>query len=66
MAKAEEQKAKLKPSKKTQFERFLETARKLGCDESKETFEQTFLRIVSAKPKPKVDPVRPSVKPTSS
>jgi hypothetical protein len=45
MAKA----AKAKPSKKTQYGRFLETARKLGCDESEKTFEETFKKIVPPK-----------------
>jgi hypothetical protein len=47
MAKAE--KAKPKPSKKTQYGRFLETARKLGCDENEETFERAFKKIVPAR-----------------
>jgi hypothetical protein len=49
MAKAEKPTAKPKPSKKTQYGRFLETARKLGCDESEETFERTFEKIVPPK-----------------
>jgi hypothetical protein len=28
-------------------ERFVETARKLGCDESEETFEQEFAKFVT-------------------
>jgi hypothetical protein len=35
-----------KLSKKAQYERFVEAARKLGCDDSMETFEQTFTKIV--------------------
>jgi hypothetical protein len=49
MAKAEKPKAKPKPSKKTQYGRFVETARKLGCDESEEKFEKTFREIVPPK-----------------
>jgi len=49
MAKAEKPTAKPKPSKKTQYGRFVETARKLGCDESEEAFEQTFRKIVPPK-----------------
>jgi hypothetical protein len=51
MAKAEKPKpnAKPKPSKKTQYGRFVETARNLGCDESKETFERAFTKIVPPK-----------------
>ena len=46
MAKAEKPKAKPKPSKKTQYGRFVETARKLGADENEQTFENTFRKIV--------------------
>jgi hypothetical protein len=49
MAKAEKAKPKAKPSKKTQYGRFLETARKLGCDESEEAFEKKFSKIVPAR-----------------
>jgi hypothetical protein len=53
MAKVE--KPKPKPSKKAQYERFLETARQLGVDnaESAEAFERAFEKIVpprSSKP----------------
>ena len=41
-----------KPSKKAQYERFVEAARKLGCDDSMEAFERTFEKIVSPKTKP--------------
>jgi hypothetical protein len=51
MAKAEKPKAKPKPSKKTQYGRFVETARQLDCDEDEETFEQTFQKIVPPKGK---------------
>ncbi len=56
MAKPEKPKAKqkLKPSKQTQYGRFVETARKLGCDESEESFEETFRKIVPPKPKARV------------
>jgi hypothetical protein len=47
MAKAE--KAKPAPSKKTQYGRFLEAARKLGCNEDEKTFEETFKKIVPPK-----------------
>jgi hypothetical protein len=39
-------KPKRKLSKKVQYERFLETARKLGVDETSETFEHAFRKIV--------------------
>jgi hypothetical protein len=44
MARAE--KPKQKPSKKTQYGRFVETARSLGADESAEAFELAFSKIV--------------------
>jgi hypothetical protein len=39
----------------TQFDRFVETARKLGCDEDKERFEESLGKIAAYKPpkKPK-------------
>jgi len=49
MAKAEKPKPKPKPNKKTQYGRFVETARKLGCDEDQEAFETAFKKIVSPK-----------------
>lgn len=49
MAKAEKQKAKPRPSKKTQYGRFVEAARKLGADESEEAFDRTFRKIVPPK-----------------
>jgi hypothetical protein len=45
----EKQKQKPKMSDKRQYERFVETARKLGCDESEEAFEQAFRKIVPPK-----------------
>ena len=38
---------------KEQFERFVETARAIGCDEDKERFEKQLGRIASYKPPPK-------------
>ena len=52
MAKAEKPKAKPKPSKKTQYGRFVETARKLGCDESEEAFEDAFKKIIPPRRRP--------------
>jgi hypothetical protein len=49
MAKAEKPKAQLKKSKKAQYERFVETARELGCDENEEAFERAFEKIVPPK-----------------
>lgn len=48
-------KAKPKPklSDKEQSERFMETARRLGVDESGEAFEATFRKIVITKEPPK-------------
>ncbi len=53
MAKIE--KTKPKPSKKTQYGRFVETARQLGADESEESFERAFRKIVPPK-RPKGGP----------
>ena len=36
-----------------QFERFIETARSLGCDEDKEKFEATLGGIAKYRPPPK-------------
>ena len=51
MEKAEKPKQKPKPklSKKAQYERFVETARELGCDESEEAFVRQFSKIVPPK-----------------
>ena len=35
----------------TQIEKFIETARELGCDESEERFNENLKRIAKAKPK---------------
>jgi hypothetical protein len=39
--------------KKTQHERFIETARALGCDEDEAAFDEKLRRIATAKPKPR-------------
>jgi hypothetical protein len=54
MAKAEKPKAKPKPkfTDKAQSERFIETARKLGVEETG-TFEKVFSRIIKPKPSEK-------------
>ena len=36
-----------------QFDRFVETARKLGCDEDKERFEKSLGKIAAYKPSKK-------------
>jgi hypothetical protein len=44
-----------KPNKRTdkqQFERFVETARKLGVNESMEDFQVKFRKIIPAKKRP--------------
>jgi hypothetical protein len=45
----EKQKRTPKIKDKRQYERFVETARKLGCDESEEAFERAFGQIVPPK-----------------
>jgi hypothetical protein len=42
----EKQKRKPKEKDKRQYERFVETARKLGVDENPEAFERAFKKIV--------------------
>jgi hypothetical protein len=48
----EKQKQTPKIRDKRQYERFVETARKLGCDESEDEFKRRFEKIVPPK-KPK-------------
>jgi hypothetical protein len=38
------------PANESQFDRFIETARKLGCDEDKERFEKSLGKIAAYKP----------------
>jgi hypothetical protein len=38
----------------SQRERFIETARELGCDEDEAAFDEKLKRIATAKPKPKL------------
>jgi hypothetical protein len=45
-------KAKPKLTDKEQSERFKQTARELGADESGERFEETVDRIIGSRPKP--------------
>jgi hypothetical protein len=45
----EKQKRTPKTKDKRQYEQFVETARKLGCDESEEAFEREFAKIVPLK-----------------
>ena len=47
MGKAGEKQKRLpKTQDKREYERFVEAARKLGCDESEEAFEEKFKKIV--------------------
>jgi hypothetical protein len=45
----EKQKRTPKTTDKREYERFVETARKLGCDESEEAFQRAFSKIVPAR-----------------
>ncbi len=45
----EKQKRTPKTTDKHQFERFVETARKLGVDESEEAFDRKFRKIIRPK-----------------
>jgi hypothetical protein len=47
----EKQKRTPKTTDKHQYERFVETARKLGANENEETFERAFQKIVQPKHK---------------
>ena len=46
----EKQKRTPKSQDKREYERFQQTARELGCDESEEEFERKFTKIVPPKP----------------
>jgi hypothetical protein len=48
----EKQKRTPKMKDKRQYERFIETARKLGCDESEELFARAFEQIVPPRRSP--------------
>ena len=45
----EKQKRTPKTGDKREYEWFVKTARKLGCDESEEAFERSFTKIVPPK-----------------
>jgi hypothetical protein len=45
----EKQKPIPKTKDKRQYERFVETARKLGCDENEEAFERVFEKVIRPK-----------------
>jgi hypothetical protein len=53
---------KPKPDEKPQSDRFIETAREIGADETKEGFEKAFGKVIT----PSGSLPRPSGKPTSS
>jgi hypothetical protein len=55
---------KPKPDERPQSENFIETARSLGGDESREAFERVFEKITRVKPS--APPVHPSGKPSAS
>jgi hypothetical protein len=44
---------KPKPDDPEQSKRFIETAREIGADESKEGAERAFRKVVTPKPRPK-------------
>jgi hypothetical protein len=48
----------------TQFDRFVETARKLDCDEDKERFEKSLGKIAAYKPPKK--PSKKAAKPAAA
>ena len=53
------------PADKSQFDRFVETARKLGCDEDKERFEKSLGKIAAYKPPKKESGIGPKKPKTS-
>jgi hypothetical protein len=48
----EKQKRRPKTKDKQQYEQFVETARKLSCDEREEEFEHKFKQIVPPRDRP--------------
>jgi len=46
----------------SQRDKFLSTARELGCDESEERFDAALGKIVKHKPPPDDKPVKPAAK----
>jgi hypothetical protein len=52
----EKQKRKPKEKDKRQYERFVETARKLGVDESPNALDRPFRKLAPALKKSKADP----------
>ena len=52
----EKQRRTPKTSDKREYERFVETARKLGADESEEAFDKAFRLIVPPKPREESEP----------
>lgn len=50
------------PGDEEQFDRFVETARKLGCDEDKDRFEKSLGKIAAYKPPKKDGAVKPETK----
>jgi hypothetical protein len=46
----EKQKRTQKTTDKREYERFVKTAPKLGCDQSEEAFDRAFKKIVPPKP----------------
>jgi hypothetical protein len=53
MAESQKRDPKTKTDEKFQSERFKETARELGCDETGKAFEDAFTKIIPAKRPPR-------------
>jgi len=53
---------KLTQAGMSQRDKFLSTARELGCDESEERFDAALGKIVKHKPPPDDKPVKPAAK----
>jgi hypothetical protein len=55
---------KPKPDEKPQSERFIETAREIGADETPDAFERAFIQVVS--PKETLGPKKETPSPIAS
>jgi hypothetical protein len=51
LAKSDTNRPSDKPSEASQRQRFIETARELGCDEDEASFDEKLRRIATVKPK---------------
>jgi hypothetical protein len=50
------------PADPAQYQRFLEAARELGCEENMGRLDEALRRVAKAPPQPKHDPRRPKTR----